>query len=221
MAKKKLKALRPGDAPAATAAAPLAVATPVAAGGAENLAGVELTQIGRELAGLMNERDKLQKQIELLDTKIDIREARLAEQMPAQKTQRFTVEGRTFYQIHQTIVSRAAGVSPGQLVNELQAWGLGDIVKTDVNSKTLGATVKNLIDNAAANGMIGKKTYCQQCQEFFDPAKLPAGEKCPECCGQFIPEEQPRLINVVDGIPAALHELLYVEPRIKIGCQRV
>lgn len=208
----KLSVLRPGGG-SSDRPAPLASARPTALGGAENLAGSDALRIAGEYAVLYDQARELEDELDALRKKMASRQSWLVEQLQLQGAKSVSVGGRTIYQIHDLVVSKAAGVSSEQVALALRSVdaNLAGLVSETFQASSLKAAVKEMRSRAIDSGECGERAYCPSCQTFFDP--FHAGANCPH------PDCVRRLCLVVDGVYKELSDLLYIEPIVKLGCR--
>lgn len=200
---------------------------PQDAGGEVNLAGADIMAVGAEFVDLGEELDTLEEAVGRLKTKIKAREDWLLEQMNMAGSQRFTVKGRscgipkTLAINNDYIVSKAKGITTEHLAGVLRAVGIGDIIGESVNGNTLKATVKQQMATAGIAGEsgAGEKGYCRNCSTFYSLEAV--GHECPQCSppDQIDPSfaGEHIIMRTIDGIPAALKEILFVEKTQRIG----
>lgn len=232
--KTAVKTLRPSGSPAAAdprlaksiddANADLAAAAlrPEAAGGEANLAGADLSGVGREYVGFMEELAELEDKADRLKAKMKHREEWMLEAMRSAGVPRFTVAGvsgarKTFSVAEDWIVSKAKGIDTEYLAGVLREIDLPELIGQAVNANTLKATVKQFMATAGLAESMGERGYCRNCSTFFPVAS--AGLPCEQCtaAGELLPV---RLISkVIDGIPAELRAILYVEKQYKLGAR--
>jgi len=236
MAKKAtaVKTLRPSGSPAAAdprlaksiddANAELNAIRPEAAGGDANLAGADLTGVGREYVGFMEELDELETKADKLKAKMKHREEWMLEAMRTAGVPRFTVAGesgarKTFSVAEDWIVSKAKGIDTEQLADVLKVIQMPELIGQAVNANTLKATVKQFMATAGLADALGDRAYCRQCSTFHGVEAV--GRACPAgCLDDRYQGDRPELLaKVIDGIPAELRAVLYVEKQYKLGAR--
>lgn len=230
MGKKKSAVLRPSSDPLGAEALERSLEKsraeslrPEAAGGEVNLAGSDLTAVGREYIDFLADKARLEDELEQLKKKMAHREAWMIEKMRVDKVDGIKATGsksglkKTLYLGDDWIVSKAKGVSTEQLADVLTEINIPELIGVAVNANTLKATVKMQMATAGIAGEAGagEKAYCQKCSTFH-PATM-VGSSCLDC---FDGEHTaPVLIKTIDGIPAALRQILYVEKQYKLGAR--
>lgn len=229
MGKKKSAVLRPSTDPLGAEALERSLEKsrteslrPEADGGEVNLAGSSLTDVGREYIDMLAEEARLDEELKQLKKKMAHREAWMIEQMRVSKVDGIKATGsrsglrKTLYLGDDYIVSKAKNVSTEQLAAVLQEVNIPELIGVAVNANTLKATVKMQIATAGIAGEAGagEKAYCQKCSTFR-PLEL-VGKNC--SCSDNEPSPSV-LIKTIDGIPAALRQILYVEKQYKLGAR--
>lgn len=202
----------------------LGTSRPAAAGGETNLAGSDLTNVGREYVDFMFELAELEDKTDRLKAKMKHREEWMLEQMKANGCDRITVAGlvnsrskKTLYLNPDTIVSRAKGIEAEELLAVLRTVRLGELIGESVNANTLKATVKQQIATAELAEAMGDRGYCQKCSTFYTLDKV--GTDCPECTAPGF--DSSTIIKTIDGVPETLRNILYIEKKYKLGAVSV
>lgn len=206
---------------------------PMDDGGEEVLAGLGVQELAGGYVDLLNEEERLEKELKDVKKKLDLREGMLIEEFHAGRIQKISIKGKTLYEISDWIINRATDVTVDILAQRLKAVRLSELINLAVNANTLKATVKKMMENAQVaerhsteeNPDQGKASYCPKCCAFFDVSQ--AATPCPECSR---PQEAlgelgevgvaiPYLIEVFDGVPVVLREVLFMDRKFKIGAR--
>lgn len=205
---------------------------PESAGGSVNLAGADLTAVGREYVDFLEEESRLDDLLDKLKAKMKHREEWILENMRTGGVKRFTVAGtsgasKTLSENEDWIVSKGKGVTTEQLAAVLCEIGIPELIDQAVNANTLKATVKQQMATAGLAGDDGKgeRAYCRKCSTFH-PIEV-VGHNCPACESNTTLADVaggwggviPKLVRVIDGIPAELRAVLYVEKKYKLGAR--
>lgn len=199
---------------------------PMEDGGEEVMAGLGVEELAGGYVDLLNEEERLEKELKDVKKKLDLREGMLIEQFHAGKMTKISIKGKTLYEIKDWIINRAKDVTVDVLAERLRSVKLPELINLAVNANTLKATVKKMMENAQVVDRHstedepdkGKASYCPKCCTFFDVQE--AGECCEECQKGAAPNDLiPILIEVYDGVPVVLREVLFMDRKFSIGAR--
>ena len=166
-------------------------------------------EVAKRLIALRDEQAKHEAAAAKAKDAADKAEAALVEAFALEGVQSVNIDGRTVYRRKDLIVSKAKGVGTDAVIETIEAIGWGSLIGETYNAQTLKATVRECRDRAAEKGFAGKPAwYDGSTGEFFPPDLVSARM------------ENRELIRVIDGIPADLYPLLYIEEKAKIGIQK-
>lgn len=164
-------------------------------------------EVAKRLIALRDEQAKHEKAAADAKKLADEAEAALVEAFATEGVQSVNIDGRTVYRRKDLIVSKAAGVATDSVIEAVRAAGWGALIGENYNAQTLKATVRECRERAAEAGFAGVRAWY----------KAETGEFFPELAAFEIRED---VAKVIDGIPADLFPLLYIEEKSKIGIQK-
>ena len=104
-------------------------------------------ELADRLLDLRERKEKLSEQLKALNAEIEEVDRQLSELMLAEEIQSFVRSGRMFYLRTETYAS-AVSDRKAELIEWLKEHGLGDIVQETVHSRTLSATIKELMEES-------------------------------------------------------------------------
>lgn len=133
------------------------------------------------------------------------------------------VRSFTIYQRSDSNVWKAKGVEAADLIAALRAVGWAEICSETYNAATLKATVREMRRRFAEGvdaDAEGATFYCRACDQFTSEPVVENDETTGEAvnfceCGSALP-----LVEMVDGLPKRLVEVLFVEDVKRLGCRR-
>lgn len=182
-----------------------------------DLTGSTIFKVGRDYAALYDEQKAAQEKSDTYKRRLRIMADFLTEQMAIEGVDSFNIAGgRNIHRKKKFIASRGKGVQTEDINEVLRQIGWGDLVRESYSAQSLQAAVKERYNAAMEEGREGDHVYCPKCCRFADLDTVHdnpfMNKTCTECgiSGQ----------HIIDGIPAELHPLLYVDESETIGSRK-
>jgi len=107
----------------------------------------EVFELADRLIDLRERKEQLSELLKQVNAEIEEVDRQLSELMLAEEIQSFVRSGRMFYLKTETYAS-AVSDRKAELIEWLKANGLGDIVQETVHSRTLSATIKEIMEES-------------------------------------------------------------------------